>query len=158
MRIGIGFDIHKMVPGKKLVIGGVVIPHTHGPLAHSDGDVLLHAITDAVLGAAALPDIGQMFPDTDAKYKNADSSILLGQALQKVSARGFRVVSVDSIVMAQEPKIAPHKELICQKIASVLSLEPGRVSVKGRTFEGMGEIGRGEAIAAQAVVLIRKNR
>ncbi len=157
MRVGIGFDIHRMVPGKKLLLGGVEMPHTHGPLAHSDGDVLLHALVDAILGAAALGDIGEMFPDTDPRYKDADSATFVEQALREVRAKGFEVVSVDSIVMAEQPKIAPHKESICLKIASMLSLEPGCVSVKGKSFEGMGEIGRGEAIAAQVVAVLRES-
>jgi 2-C-methyl-D-erythritol 2,4-cyclodiphosphate synthase len=158
MRVGIGFDIHRMVAGRRCVIGGVEIPHSHGLLGHSDGDVLLHALVDAILGAAALGDIGEMFPDTDPKYKDADSRLFVEGALQRVREKGFEVTSIDSVVLADSPKIAQYRETICENIASMLSLESDCVSVKGKTFEGLGAVGRGEAIAAQVVVVLREKR
>ena len=157
MRVGIGFDIHRMVAGRRLLLGGVEIPHSHGPLGHSDGDVLLHALVDAILGAAALGDIGEMFPDTDPKYKDADSRLFVEGALQRVREKGFEVTSIDSVILADSPKIAQHRETICLSLASMLSLKPGCVSVKGKTFEGLGAVGRGEAIAAQVVVVLRES-
>ena len=157
MRVGIGFDIHPMSPGRRCVIGGVEIPHTHGPLGHSDGDVLLHAIVDAILGAAAIGDIGEMFPDTDPRYKDVSSEIFIKGALKKLQENGYRVVSVDSVVLAESPKIAAYRETICQSIASMLSLEPGCVGVKGKSFEGIGSIGRGEAIAAQVIAVVERS-
>jgi len=156
MRVGIGFDIHRMAPGRPCPVGGVEIPHTSGPLGHSDGDVLLHALVDALLGAAGLGDIGTLFPDTDPEYKDAHSSIFVADALKRLSGAGCRVVSIDSVVMAEEPRIGPYRETICENLASMLSLEPKYISVKAKTFEGLGPIGRGEAIAAQVVAVVRE--
>jgi 2-C-methyl-D-erythritol 2,4-cyclodiphosphate synthase len=154
MRVGTGFDIHRLQSGRRLVLGGVEIPHSHGLLGHSDGDVLLHAVVDAMLGAAALGDIGEMFPDTDPDYKDMASSFFVEKALERLGEHGYKIMSVDSTVFAESPKISPHRELICQRMASMLSLRVEFVNVKGKTFEGLGPIGRGEAIAAQAVVLL----
>ncbi len=154
MRVGIGFDIHRMVPGRKCLLGGVEMAHDRGPLAHSDGDVLLHALVDAMLGAAALGDIGELFPDTDPAYKDADSRTFVEKALHLVKQKGFRVTSVDSIVFADAPRVGPERENICQNIADMLSLGTGDVSVKGKTLEGLGAIGQGEAIAAQVIVVL----
>jgi 2-C-methyl-D-erythritol 2,4-cyclodiphosphate synthase len=154
MRIGQGFDVHQMVEGRKLIIGGVEIPHDKGLLGHSDADVLLHAITDALLGAAALGDIGRHFADTDAKYKNIDSRILLREAMHMVREQGFRVANVDATIIAQEPKMAPHIFQMVANIAADLRVERSAVNVKATTTEKLGLTGRGEGIAAQAVVLL----
>lgn len=158
MRVGIGFDIHRMEAGRRCVIGGVEIPHTHGPLGHSDGDVLLHALVDALLGGCGLGDIGELFPDTDPRFKDADSRTFVADAFRRVREAGYEVASVDSVVMAESPRLGEHKEKVCETIASMLSLELDCVSVKGKTFEGLGPIGRGEAIAAQVVAVICERR
>jgi 2-C-methyl-D-erythritol 2,4-cyclodiphosphate synthase len=154
MKIGLGFDIHRMVPGRKCILGGVHVEHDKGPLAHSDGDVLLHALVDAMLGAAALGDIGELFPDTDSSYKDADSSTFVREALRLVEKNGYAVASVDSVVLADAPRVGPIRENICQNIADLLSLEIGCVSVKGKTLEGIGALGQGEVIAAQVIVML----
>lgn len=154
MRVGLGYDIHRLVEGRPLVLGGVRIPFERGLLGHSDGDALLHAIADALLGAAALGDIGQHFPDTDLCFQDADSADLLRHAAALVSQRGWRVASVDANVVAQAPKMAPHLEAMRARIASILEVGVDAVSVKARTNEGLDAVGRGEAIAVQAVVLI----
>jgi 2-C-methyl-D-erythritol 2,4-cyclodiphosphate synthase len=154
IRVGQGFDVHAQVPGRRLVLGGVEIPDAQGLLGHSDADVLLHAITDALLGAAGLGDIGQMFPDTDARYLGADSRNLLAQAARRVQQDGWRVGNVDCTVFAEQPKIAPYAEAIRRSVAGLLQIEPAQVSVKGKTTERLGFIGRGEAMAASAVVLL----
>ena len=154
MRIGQGFDVHALVPGRKLVIGGVHIPFDRGLEGHSDADVLLHAITDALLGAAALGDIGRHFPDTDPAYLGADSRALLRAVLAKVSAAGFAVANVDATIIAQAPKMAPHIPAMVRHVAADLGIDPGRVNVKAKTTERLGFAGRGEGIAAEAVVLL----
>jgi 2-C-methyl-D-erythritol 2,4-cyclodiphosphate synthase len=154
MRVGIGYDVHSMQAGRRCVLGGVEIPHETGPLGHSDGDVLLHALVDAILGAAALGDIGTHFPDTDPAYKNADSSIFVEKALGLARDKGYRVASVDSVIIADAPRIGPHRETICQNIASMLSLDVDCVSVKAKTFEGTAAAGTGEAIAAQVIAVL----
>jgi len=154
MRIGQGIDVHQLVEGRKLIIGGVEISHDKGLLGHSDADVLLHAITDALLGAAALGDIGRHFSDTDAKYKNIDSRILLREAMHMVREQGFRVANVDATIIAQEPKMAPHIFQMAANIAADLRVEKSAVNVKATTTEKLGLTGRGEGIAAQAVVLL----
>jgi 2-C-methyl-D-erythritol 2,4-cyclodiphosphate synthase len=154
MRIGQGFDVHQLVAGRKLIIGGVEISHDKGLLGHSDADVLLHAICDALLGAAALGDIGRHFADTDAKFKNIDSRILLREVLHLVRERGFRIANVDATIIAQEPKMAPHIFQMVENIASDLRIEKSAVNVKATTTEKLGLIGRGEGIAAQAVALL----
>ena len=154
MRIGQGFDVHQLVEGRRLIIGGVEIPYEKGLLGHSDADVLLHAICDALLGAAALGDIGKHFADTDAKYKNIDSRILLREAMHMVREQGYRVANVDATIIAQEPKMAPHILQMVTNIAADLRLEKSAVNVKATTTEKLGLTGRGEGIAAQAVVLL----
>ncbi len=153
-RIGEGWDIHALVPERKLIIGGVHIPYHLGLLGHSDADVLLHAITDALLGAAALGDIGTHFPDTDAQFKGADSGVLLAEAARRVRAQGFEIGNVDSTVIAQAPRLAPHMAAMRASIAHVLGLEMGQVNVKAKTAEKMGPVGLGQAIEARAIVLI----
>ena len=154
MRIGHGYDVHQLVAGRKLIIGGVEIAHDKGLLGHSDADVLLHAITDALLGAAALGDIGRHFSDTDAKYKNIDSRILLRESLHLVREQGYRVANVDATIIAQAPKMAPHIFQMVENIAADLRVEKSAVNVKATTTEKLGLTGRGEGIAAQAVVLL----
>jgi len=154
MRIGQGFDVHQLVEGRKLIIGGVEIPHDRGLLGHSDADVLLHAISDALLGAAALGDIGKHFSDTEAKYKDIDSRILLREALHLVREQGYRVGNVDATIIAQAPKMAPHIPQMVAHIAADLRVEKNAVNVKATTTEQLGFSGRGEGIAAQAVVLL----
>ena len=154
MRIGQGFDVHQLVAGRKLIIGGVEIPYEKGLLGHSDADVLLHAICDALLGAAALGDIGRHFSDADAKFKNIDSRILLRESLHLVREQGFRVANVDATIIAQAPKMAPHIFHMVDNIAADLRVEKSAVNVKATTTEMLGFAGRGEGIAAQAIVLL----
>jgi len=154
MRIGQGYDVHQLVKGRKLIIGGVDIPYEKGLLGHSDADVLLHAICDALLGAAALGDIGRHFSDADAKFKNIDSRILLREALHLVREQGFRVANVDATIIAQAPKMAPHIFQMVDNIAADLRVEKSAVNVKATTTEKLGFAGRGEGIAAQAIVLL----
>lgn len=154
MRIGQGYDIHVLAEGRKLIVGGVTIPHERGLLGHSDADVLLHAICDALIGAAALGDIGQHFPDTDPRFAGIDSRKLLREVAQLLRARGYRVVNIDSTVIAQAPKLAPYIVAMRTNIAADLEVSLGDVSVKAKTAEMLGALGRGEGIAAQAVVLI----
>jgi len=154
MRIGQGFDVHRLVEGRKLILGGVDIPYEKGLLGHSDADVLLHAICDALLGAVALGDIGKHFSDTDAKFKNIDSRILLRETLHLVRGKGYRVGNVDATIIAQEPKMATHIPQMISNIAADLRVEKSAVNVKATTTEQLGCTGRGEGIAAQAVVLL----
>ena len=156
MRIGEGWDIHALVEGRKLLLGGVEIPHTKGLLGHSDADALLHAITDALLGAAALGDIGTHFPDTDAAFKGVDSAVLLQEAVRRVRAQGFEIGNVDSTVIAQAPKLAPHIGAMRESIAKALSVAVDQVNVKAKTAEKMGPIGEGRAMEARAVVLLTR--
>jgi 2-C-methyl-D-erythritol 2,4-cyclodiphosphate synthase len=157
IRIGEGYDVHALVPGRRLVLGGVEIPHSLGLLGHSDADVLLHAVTDALLGAAGLGDIGQHFPDSDDRWKGADSAELLRQALRTVQRQGWAVGNVDCTVIAQAPRLAPHREAIRRRIAELLDVDPGQVNVKGKTTERLGFVGRGEGIAASAVCLLERD-
>ena len=154
MRIGQGFDVHALVPGRRLVIGGVEIAHDKGLAGHSDADVLLHAVCDALLGAAALGDIGWHFPDSDPKYADSDSRTLLKEVGSKIAAQGFRIVNVDATIIAQAPRMAPHVARMIGNIAADLGLKPAQVSVKATTTENLGFTGRGEGIAAQAIALI----
>lgn len=155
MRIGEGWDIHALVSGRPLVLGGVTIPHTHGLLGHSDADALLHALTDALLGAAALGDIGRHFPDTDPAFRGADSAVLLAEAVRRVREAGWEIVNVDSTVIAQAPRLASHIPTMVERIATVLGVAPGQVNVKAKTAEKMGPVGEGVAIEARAVCLLR---
>ena len=154
LRIGQGFDVHALVPGRKLLLGGVEIPFERGLLGHSDGDALLHAICDALIGAAGLGDIGQHFPDSDGRYADADSLGLLREVAQRLDALRWRVVNVECTVIAQAPKLAAHVPRMVQNIAGALGVAPAQVNVKAKTTEHLGFAGRGEGIAAQAAVLI----
>ena len=156
MRIGEGWDTHQLVAGRPLVLGGVTIPHTHGLLGHSDADALLHAITDAILGAAGLGDIGRHFPDTDAAFKGADSHALLAEAARRVRAAGWSIVNVDSTIVAQAPKMAPHIGAMRERTAEALGVDADRVNVKAKTAEQMGPVGEGRAIETRAVALLVK--
>lgn len=153
-RIGEGWDVHALVPDRKLIIGGVDIPYHLGLLGHSDADVLLHAITDAVLGAAGLGDIGNHFPDTDPRFKGANSFVLLSEAVRAVQEKGYRVGNVDCTVVAQAPKMAPHKAAMQARIAQALGIEPGCINVKAKTAEKLGPVGEGKSIEARAVVML----
>ena len=153
-RIGEGWDIHALVPDRRLILGGVHIPHHLGLQGHSDADALLHAITDALLGAAALGDIGTHFPDTDAQFKGADSAVLLAEAARRVRAKGFEIGNVDSTVIAQAPRLAPHIAAMRTSIAAALGVGVDQVNVKAKTAEKMGPVGLGQAIEARAVALI----
>ncbi len=154
MRIGSGFDVHAFGPGDFLVLGGVRIPHTRGVVAHSDGDVVLHALCDALLGAAGLGDIGQHFSDTDPQWKGADSRRFVTAVMALLRRRGLEVSNADITVLAQEPRVAPHREAVRRQVAQLLGVEEQRVNIKATTTEGLGFLGRAEGIAAQAVVLL----
>jgi 2-C-methyl-D-erythritol 2,4-cyclodiphosphate synthase len=154
LRIGEGWDIHQLVEGRKLILGGVEIPHSKGLLGHSDADALLHAITDALLGAAALGDIGTLFPDTNVQFKGADSAVLLAEAMQRVQALGWGVNNLDCTVIAQAPKLAPYKQAMATRIAQILGISESQVNVKAKTAEKMGPVGAGLAMEARAVVLL----
>jgi len=153
-RIGEGWDVHALVAGRKLILGGVEIPHTMGLLGHSDADALLHAITDAVLGAAALGDIGTHFSDTDPQYKGADSMVLLVEAVRRVQAKGYRIGNIDSTIIAQAPKMMPHIPAMRERIAAALGMELDQINIKAKTAEKMGPVGLGQSIEARAVVLL----
>ena len=154
LRIGEGWDTHALVEGRPLVLGGVTVPHTHGLAGHSDADALAHAITDALLGAAALGDIGRHFPDTDARFKGADSLALLAEAARRVRGAGYEIGNVDATIVAQAPKMVPHIGAMREKLAAALAVAYGQVNVKAKTAEKMGPVGRGESIEARAVCLI----
>ena len=156
MRVGQGFDVHALVEGRALIIGGVTIPHTHGLLGHSDADVLLHALTDALLGAAGLGDIGRHFPDTDPQYRGADSRVLLRESYQRVRHAGWGIVNIDATVHAQAPKIGPHVSAMIAHIAADLQIDPGVINIKAKTNEGLGHLGRKEGIAANVVSLLAR--
>ncbi len=154
MRVGIGYDIHRFVEGRPLMLGGVDIPYIKGLQGHSDGDALLHAICDAILGAAGMDDIGHQFPDNDDNYLNISSAELLKEVGKKVREKGYRVEYIDSVIILEEPKIAPFKDSMKREISASLGISPESVSVKATTQEGIGAIGRGEALAAYAVVCL----
>lgn len=156
LRIGIGHDTHRLALGGPLRLGGIVIPHERHLVGHSDADVLLHAVTDALLGAAALGDIGEMFPDTDPAHRGRDSAEMLHGAVQRVAAAGYRIVNVDCIVFAQEPKLSPCKAAVRERIAAILGVSVDAVGVKAKTGELVGPVGRGEAIAAECVALVER--
>lgn len=156
MRIGHGYDVHKLVEGRKLIMGGVEIPYEKGLLGHSDADVLLHAISDALLGAAALGDIGKLFPDTDMQYKGADSRVLMAEVVRRIKEKGFRVVNVDATIIAQRPKMRNYIDTMRQNIAETLGCDTDDINVKATTEEGMGFTGEGMGISAHAVCLIEK--
>jgi len=154
MRTGIGYDIHRLVPGRKLVLGGVTIPYDRGLSGHSDADVLLHAICDALLGAAGLGDIGSIFPDTDPAYKDMDSMLFLEKTNAMLVERKYGVANIDSIIFAEAPRLSPYRERMAENIARAISVKSEAVNIKATTAEGLGAIGRGEGIAAMSVVLI----
>ncbi len=154
-RVGIGYDIHRLVEGRRLVVGGIEIDHPKGLLGHSDADVVLHAVTDALLGAAGLPDLGDLFPDTDPKYKDADSRVLIKDAMERVRGAGFDPVNIDLIVHAEQPKLTPFKRTIGESIADLVGLPSDCVSVKAKTNEGLGPLGVADAIACSAVVMLK---
>lgn len=156
LRIGNGYDVHKLVEGRTLILGGVEIPHTKGVLGHSDGDVLIHAIMDAMLGALALGDIGQHFPDTDMKYENIDSTILLTRVKELVAERGYRVINLDSIIVLQKPKVKPYIEAMRKRVAEILEIDIEQVSVKATTEEKLGFTGDESGVKSYCVVLLEK--
>lgn len=158
MRIGMGFDYHRLMEGRRLVLGGVEIPFSKGLAGHSDGDVLTHAVCDAVLGAAGLSDLGQHFPDTDPKWKDARSLELLREVVTLAAEKGMKVAQVDTVVITQEPKLAPHFARMREALGGALGIAPERVNVKAKTTEGLEAIGRGEAMAAQAIVLLKSGK
>ncbi len=155
-RVGTGFDLHRLVAGRPLVLGGVAVDHHLGLEGHSDADVLLHALSDALLGAAALGDIGRHFPPDDPQYRGISSLVLLARARDMLEERGWKLVNADCVIIAEEPKLAPHTGRMCEKIAAAMDVPHCRISIKATTTEGVGVCGRGEAIAAQAVVLLEK--
>jgi len=156
MRVGMGYDIHRLIEGRKLLLGGVRVDFPMGLLGHSDGDVLLHAVIDACLGAAGMGDIGELFPDTDPQFKDADSALLLREALARVQQKGFRLHNLDCIIYAEKPRLGPLKGRIRARLAEILALDAAQVNVKAKTMEGLGRIGEHEAIAAHAVVLLEQ--
>ena len=157
LRIGLGEDSHRTAAGGPLRLGGVDVPHDRHLVGHSDADVLLHAITDALLGAAGLPDIGQLFPNTDEANRNRDSADMLRQAHQRVQSAGYRLVNLDCVVPAQRPKLSPHKEVIIRRIAQILGAAPDQINLKAKTAEGLGPVGHEESIEARTVALIEKS-
>jgi 2-C-methyl-D-erythritol 2,4-cyclodiphosphate synthase len=155
MRVGLGFDVHRLVAGRKCVLGGIELPHDTGPAGHSDGDAVLHAVTDAVLGAAGEDDLGTLFPDTDQEWKGADSAALLTAAMKLVHAAGFRVESLDVVIATEGPRIAHHRAAMRARLAELLDADPRAVNVKGKTLEGLGALAHGAGVAVQAVCLLR---
>ena len=154
MQIGIGYDVHRLVTGRKLILGGIEIPFKKGLLGHSDADVLVHAVCDAMLGSVGLGDIGLHFPDTDPKYQDISSLILLAEVNKMVCNKGFRIQNIDTIIFAEAPKINPYRKTMQQNLASSLEVDPGCINIKATTTEGLGMIGKGEGIGAMSVVLI----
>jgi len=155
MRVGIGYDVHRMAEGRKFILGGVIIPFNKGLIGHSDADVLVHAVCDALLGAASLGDIGTHFPDSDPKYKNINSISLLQKTVAMVKGEGFEIENIDATVLAERPKLFEHKAEMEANLAQAVQLDPKRVNIKATTTEGLGVIGKGEGIAAMAVVLLK---
>lgn len=156
MRIGIGYDVHQLVEGRKLILGGIEIPHHLGLLGHSDADVLLHAISDALLGALALGDIGKYFPDTDSRFKDLDSGVLLKEVYALVKKEGYTLVNLDTVVMAQRPKLRAYIDTMRENVANILSCELSQISIKATTTEKLGFVGKEEGIATQAICLLKK--
>jgi 2-C-methyl-D-erythritol 2,4-cyclodiphosphate synthase len=154
VRVGFGYDIHRLVPGRKLILGGVVIPAAAGEDGHSDGDTLIHAVIDALLGALCLGDIGTFFPSTDPLYKDIESSVLLKKTLRLIKEKQAAIINLDCTVILENPKLHPHRKKIQESLAALLEVEPGQVSIKAKTKEGMDASGRGEAVEAQAAVLM----
>jgi 2-C-methyl-D-erythritol 2,4-cyclodiphosphate synthase len=158
IRIGIGKDLHRLAAGRRFILGGVEIPHESGELGHSDGDALSHAIIDALLGAAALGDIGELFPPSDTRWKDARSLELLKTVYERVRRAGWEIVNIDAVVECERPAILPYRQAVCASIAEALGIDAARVWVKGKTGEGLGEIGRGEAVGAEAVCLLTRGK
>ncbi len=156
IRVGIGFDIHRLEEGRELVIGGVKIPYEKGWVAHSDGDIFFHALTDALLGAIGYGDIGQLFPDSDKKWEGADSSIFLKEAYRIVKEKGYSIVNIDGYIILQKPKLLYYRKKIIENTAKILDIDVSRIFIKGKTFEKIGEIGEGKAGMCEVVVLLRK--
>jgi len=156
IRVGLGFDVHRLVAGRECRLGGLVLPHPTGPLGHSDGDAVLHAIADAVLGAAGLDDLGTLFSDRDPRWKDADSAALLAECVGRVRAAGWRVGNVDVVIATEGPRIAPHRAEMRARIADLLGVDPAAVNVKGKTFEGLGALAGGAGVAVQAVCLLER--
>ncbi len=156
IRVGIGFDIHRLEEGRELVIGGVKIPYEKGWVAHSDGDIFFHALTDALLGAVGYGDIGQLFPDSDKKWEKADSSIFLKEAYKIVKEKGYFIVNIDGYIILQKPKLLPYRKKIIENTAKILDIDVTKIFIKGKTFEKIGEIGEGKAGMCEVVVLLRK--
>ena len=154
IRVGIGFDIHRLAEGRRLVLAGVDVPHPRGPLAHSDGDVVLHAVADAILGAAGLGDLGEHFPDTDPAWAGAAGADILGRVVERARRAGWRPTGVDVNVLLERPQLAAHKPAMRRRLAELLGLEPDAVGIKARTMEGFGPVGQGDAVAAQAAVVL----
>ncbi len=157
MRVGFGYDVHPLVEGRSLILGGIKIPYLYGLQGHSDADVLLHAISDALLGAIAEGDIGRHFPDTDPQYKNIRSTILLKKVMTRIREKGFHILNIDATILAQRPKLSDHIPRMVKEIADVLEIETGRINVKATTSEGLGFAGRGEGISAYAVALVEED-
>jgi len=158
IRVGLGFDIHRLAPGRRLVLAGVEVPSDSGPVAHSDGDVVLHAVADAILGAAGLGDLGDHFPDTEAAWKDADSARILAGAVTLAREAGWRPAQADVNVLLERPKLAALKDRMQKRLAELLAIEPSAVGLKARTMEGLGPVGEGRAVAAQAVVVLERKR
>jgi 2-C-methyl-D-erythritol 2,4-cyclodiphosphate synthase len=157
LRVGTGFDVHRLVAGRPCVLGGVELPHPRGPLGHSDGDAVLHAIADALLGAAGLDDLGTLFPEREPRWKDAPGAELLRAVVERVRAAGWRPVNVDVVVATEGPRLAPHRQAMRASIAGLLGLDPGAVNVKGKTLEGLGALAGGQGVAAQAVCLVESD-
>jgi 2-C-methyl-D-erythritol 2,4-cyclodiphosphate synthase len=156
MRIGIGYDVHALKKDRKLILGGVEIDHPFGCMGHSDSDVLVHAIMDAILGAAALGDIGIHFPDTDMRYKDIDSTLLLAQVIQKMKEKGYKIVNCDSVIIMQKPKVSPYMNQMRSKLSKIMEIGMDQLSIKATTTERLGFAGRGEGVAAESIVLLEK--
>jgi len=156
LRVGNGFDVHRLVEGRPCILGGVQLPHPCGPAGHSDGDAVLHALCDALLGAAGLDDLGTLFPDTDEAWRGADSAALLQEVVRRLTAEGWRPVNVDLVIVTEGPRIAPHRAAMRARMADLLGIEPGAVNVKGKTLEGLGALAGGAGVAVQAVCLIER--
>jgi 2-C-methyl-D-erythritol 2,4-cyclodiphosphate synthase len=155
-RVGLGFDVHRLEPGRRCVLGGVELPHPSGPAGHSDGDAVLHALADALLGAAGLEDLGTLYSDKDPRWKGADSAALLADVVARVRASGWSAVNVDVVIATEGPRIAPHRQAMRARIAALLGLAPDAVNVKGKSLEGLGALAGGAGVAAQAVCLIER--
>ncbi|MHC4375946.1 MAG: 2-C-methyl-D-erythritol 2,4-cyclodiphosphate synthase [Planctomycetota bacterium] len=157
LRVGLGFDLHRLEEGRPCILGGVELPHPTGPAGHSDGDAVLHAISDAVLGAAGLDDLGTLFPDTDAKWKGADSAALLFECMRRVGEAGYRAVNLDVVIATEGPRIAPHRAAMRARIGELVGLDPADVNVKGKSLEGLGALAGGTGVAVQVVVLLDRS-